>query len=155
MRDRDIDRSRSPRRNFGRDEPEQRSSQVGRHPSYAWTSSNDSPAVLQRHEASATQLRRPRHENERSWPLSGSARVRGSVLTFSTRVMAVPSQKPATLADLLAIEERDRLEIVGGELVEKAMPSWRHSRVEAKYGEILAPFNRKAGGRRGPGGWWI
>jgi Uma2 family endonuclease len=69
--------------------------------------------------------------------------------------MAVPSQKRATLADLLAIEDRDRLEIVGGEFVEKAMPSWRHSRVEAKYGEILAPFNRKAGSPRGPGGWWI
>jgi Uma2 family endonuclease len=69
--------------------------------------------------------------------------------------MAVPTTKRTTLADLLAIEDRDRLEIIGGEIVEKAMPSWRHARAETKYGEILAPFNRKAGGSRGPGGWWI
>jgi Uma2 family endonuclease len=69
--------------------------------------------------------------------------------------MAVPTKKRATLADLLAIEDHDRLEILGGEIVEKALPSWRHARAETKYGEILAPFNRKAGGPRGPGGWWI
>src|SRR5882672_10106203 len=69
--------------------------------------------------------------------------------------MAVPTKQRATVADLIAIQDCDRLEIIGGELVEKAMPSWRHSRAEAKYGEILAPFNRKAGGTRGPGGWWI
>src|SRR4249920_3316177 len=69
--------------------------------------------------------------------------------------MAVPTKKRATVADLIAIEDCDRLEIIGGEIVQKAMPSWRHARAETKYGEILAPFNRKAGGPRGPGGWWI
>lgn len=69
--------------------------------------------------------------------------------------MAVPSKKPMTITDLLGIEDRDRMELIGGEIVDKAMPSWRHARAETKYGEILAPFNRKAGGRRGPGGWWI
>jgi len=69
--------------------------------------------------------------------------------------MAVPTKQRTTLADLLAIEDHDRLEILGGEIVEKAMPSWRHARAETKYGEILAPFNRKPGGPRGPGGWWI
>lgn len=69
--------------------------------------------------------------------------------------MAVPTKKHTTLADLLAIEDHDRLEIIDGELVEKALPSWRHSRAETKYGEVLAPFNRKSGGSRGPGGWWI
>ena len=69
--------------------------------------------------------------------------------------MAVPTKQRMTLADLLAIEDHDRLEIMGGEIVEKALPSWRHARAETKSGEILAPFNRKAGGPRGPGGWWI
>jgi Uma2 family endonuclease len=69
--------------------------------------------------------------------------------------MAVPTKKRPTLADLLAIEDHDRLEIIGGEIVERALPSWRHARAETKYGEILAPFNRKPGGPRDPGGWWI
>ncbi|HET7501737.1 MAG TPA: Uma2 family endonuclease [Kofleriaceae bacterium] len=69
--------------------------------------------------------------------------------------MAVPTKKRATLSDLLAVADHDRLEIIDGDLVEKALPSWRHARAETKYGEILAPFNRKAGGPRGPGGWWI
>jgi Uma2 family endonuclease len=69
--------------------------------------------------------------------------------------MAVPTKKHATVADLIAIQDCDRLEIIDGEIVQKAMPSWRHARAETKYGEILAPFNRKAGGPRGPGGWWI
>jgi Uma2 family endonuclease len=69
--------------------------------------------------------------------------------------MAVPTKKRTILADLVAIEDHDRLEIIGGELVEKAMPSWHHARAETKYGEILAPFNRKPGSPRGPGGWWI
>jgi Uma2 family endonuclease len=69
--------------------------------------------------------------------------------------MAAPTKKRMTLANLLVVADHDRLEILGGELVEKALPSWRHAHAEAKYGEILAPFNRKAGGSRGPGGWWI
>ena len=75
--------------------------------------------------------------------------------TAGTSAMAVPTKKSATLADLLALEDHSRLEIIAGEIVEKALPSWRHARAETKYGEILAPFNRKAGGPRGPGGWWI
>lgn len=67
----------------------------------------------------------------------------------------MPTKQRATVADLIAIEDCDRLEIIDGEIVQKALPSWRHARAETKYGEILAPFNRKAGGPRGPGGWWI
>lgn len=69
--------------------------------------------------------------------------------------MAVPS-KPliATAADLAAIPDHDRLEIVGGGIVEKAAPSAAHSFAESRLGGVLHGFNRRPG-TRGPGGWWI
>lgn len=69
--------------------------------------------------------------------------------------MLAPSRKPATFADLIAREDPDRLEIVGGEIVEKAMPSPGHARSEAKLAVAFDPFNRRPGGPRGPGGWWL
>lgn len=68
--------------------------------------------------------------------------------------MVAPSRKPATLDDLIARGDRDRLEIVGGELVEKAAPSWDHSHAESRLSALLDPFNRKPG-PKGPGGWWL
>ena len=61
----------------------------------------------------------------------------------------------ATFEDLAARDDPDRLEIVGGEIVEKAAPSMDHSldRDQARR-ESIDPFNRKPGAR-GPGGWWI
>lgn len=61
---------------------------------------------------------------------------------------------PATLADLLAIPENERFhEIVGGELVRKAMPSFRHGTAQAGLtGRLGGPYNRRPGGGR-PGGW--
>lgn len=63
------------------------------------------------------------------------------------------SRKRATVDDLLA-REHDRLEIIDGEIVEKAAPSPNHSLAEIKIGAAIDPFNRRPGGR-GPGGWWI
>jgi len=68
--------------------------------------------------------------------------------------MVAPAHKPATFEDLLASGDPDRLEIIGGEIVEKASPSPSHGRTEIKIGVAVDPFNRK-GGPRGPGGWWI
>src|SRR5262245_32355293 len=69
--------------------------------------------------------------------------------------MAAPSKpKPANVADLRAVAENDRLEIVGGTIVEKASPSPEHSFAESRLGGILHGFNRRPG-QRGPGGWWI
>lgn len=61
---------------------------------------------------------------------------------------------PATIADLLAIPENERFhEIIGGELVRKAMPSIRHGGVQAGLTiQIGGPYNRRTGGRF-PGGW--
>jgi Uma2 family endonuclease len=58
------------------------------------------------------------------------------------------------VADLAAITDHDRLEIIGGEIVEKAAPSPGHSRGAARLAGMFYPFDRKPGGR-GPGGWWI
>jgi Uma2 family endonuclease len=60
----------------------------------------------------------------------------------------------ATFDDLLAREDDERLEIIGGEIVHKATPSPPHSFTQIKLGVAVDPFNRKPG-PRGPGGWWI
>lgn len=69
-------------------------------------------------------------------------------------MVAIP-RKPATLDDLIARGDTDRLEIVGGSVVEKAMPSPAHAQTEAKLAAAFDPYNRKSGGRGGPGGWWL
>jgi len=68
--------------------------------------------------------------------------------------MVAPSRKPATFEDLVACEDAGRLELIGGEIVERAMPSPQHSYTEIKLAVVVDPFNRKPGSR-GPGGWWI
>lgn len=63
---------------------------------------------------------------------------------------------PATIADLLSIPAEKRFhEIVGGELVRKAMPSGEHGDAQsALVARIKGPFQRRPGGKL-PGGWWI
>ncbi|MDI1444278.1 Uma2 family endonuclease [Polyangium sp. 6x1] len=66
------------------------------------------------------------------------------------------SLKPATLEELLALAGDERgYELIGGELVQRAMTSGAHARsVNRLGGRIGDPFDRPPG-RRGPGGWWI
>jgi Uma2 family endonuclease len=64
------------------------------------------------------------------------------------------AHRPAVIEDLLLRDDADRLEIIGGQIVEKAAPSVEHSFSETKLVVAIDPFNRKPGGR-GPGGWWI
>jgi Uma2 family endonuclease len=72
--------------------------------------------------------------------------------------MTLPARRaaPATVADLLAIPEEKRFhEVIDGELVPKAMPSWSHGRAQARAATRLGdPYDRPPG-RGGPGGWWI
>lgn len=68
--------------------------------------------------------------------------------------MVAPLRKPATFEDLLVCHDPDRLEIINGEILRKALPSPQHSHAEIKLGVAVDPFNRKPGSR-GPGGWWI
>ena len=65
-------------------------------------------------------------------------------------------RSPATLVDLLAIPPDERFhEIIDGELVRKAMPSFEHGDAQsALAARIKGPFQRRPGGSW-PGGWWI
>lgn len=68
--------------------------------------------------------------------------------------MAAPTAvRLATFEDLLALEDPDRVEIIDGALVQKAMPSVAHSRSQSKVIVELDDFNRRRGRR--PGGWWL
>lgn len=70
--------------------------------------------------------------------------------------MPDPTGKKATAADLLALYGEDsRMEIIHGEIVEKAMGRPVHARHQSTFAAALARrFDRKPGGRW-PGGWWL
>jgi len=69
---------------------------------------------------------------------------------------AVGKRSPATVTDLLAIPEDERYhEVIDGELVRKAMPTFEHGDAQsALASRIKGPFQRRPGGTL-PGGWWI
>lgn len=68
--------------------------------------------------------------------------------------MAPPTAvRRATFADLEALEEPDRVEIIDGALVQKAMHSVAHSRSQTQVILELGEFHRRSGRR--PGGWWL
>jgi len=69
---------------------------------------------------------------------------------------AAGRRSPATFADLVAIPPDERFhEIIDGELVRKAMPSFEHGDAQsALASRIKGPFQRRPGGAL-PGGWWI
>lgn len=70
--------------------------------------------------------------------------------------MANAPKPRATLADhARALDEGRRVELIDGELIERAAPTWDHGSAQLKLGEELGPINRGAGGPRGPGGWWL
>jgi Uma2 family endonuclease len=73
--------------------------------------------------------------------------------------MSVAARMPPSLltaADLLAIPEEERFhEIIGGELVRKAMPSGSHGSAQLGVGgPVRDTYGRRRGGPK-PGGWWI
>lgn len=57
----------------------------------------------------------------------------------------------ATAADLADLEHH---EVVGGELVEKASPTFEHGSIQGSLCGALFGFRNPGGGRR-PGGWWL
>jgi Uma2 family endonuclease len=60
---------------------------------------------------------------------------------------------PANAADLAALDERVRAEVIRGVVVEKAAPSFEHGDAQSSLAAALKdPFQRQRGG---PGGWWI
>lgn len=69
--------------------------------------------------------------------------------------MVAPSLKLATFADLAALPDDVRAEIIHGVIVEKASPSAEHGGSQASFGAVLLRrFQRRPGGRW-PGGWWF
>jgi Uma2 family endonuclease len=70
--------------------------------------------------------------------------------------VAVKRSASHTVQDLLAIPEEERFhEIIDGELIRKAMPSAKHGSAQLSTSQLLRPFNRRTGGKGGPGGWWF
>jgi Uma2 family endonuclease len=66
------------------------------------------------------------------------------------------ASSPATIADLMAIPPGERFhEVIDGELVQKAMPTFEHGDAQsALVSRLKGPFQRRPGGKW-PGGWWI
>lgn len=74
----------------------------------------------------------------------------------STKMSALPPPRPGTVADWLAADENERLELIDGVLIPKAAPSIEHGFAQAHVSVALCgPFHRRVGGPSGPGGWWI
>lgn len=66
-----------------------------------------------------------------------------------------PARRAATYADLLALPEDARAELVAGEIIVAPAPRPRHSKVQRSLGRFLGgPFDDDDG-YGGPGGWWI
>ncbi len=66
-----------------------------------------------------------------------------------------PASKPATYADLLALPEDVRAEVLGGEIAMSPAPLPRHANVQGALRRFVGgPFHDDHG-RGGPGGWWI
>lgn len=60
------------------------------------------------------------------------------------------------MADWMAQPEDARYELIDGELVEKAAPTFEHGRAQLQTGAaLIGPFARRLGGPGGPGGWWL
>lgn len=63
---------------------------------------------------------------------------------------------PQSTADWLALPDDHRIELIDGEFVEKAAPTFEHGRAQGHTaGAISGPYDRRPGGTGGPGGWWI
>jgi len=62
--------------------------------------------------------------------------------------------RPATIADLIA-KGGENFELIDGEVVPRELTSTEHGIGLGALAEVLSPFRRRAGGPKGPGGWWI
>src|SRR5918994_1996130 len=69
--------------------------------------------------------------------------------------MSSPAPKLATYADLLALPEDVRAEILAGEIVTTPAPLPRHSNVQGSARRFIGGPFHDDDGRGGPGGWWI
>lgn len=69
--------------------------------------------------------------------------------------MVASRSKLATFADLAALPDHVRAEVIHGAIVEKSATSFEHGSAQTRFGSTLdRRFQRKPGGRW-PGGWWL
>ena len=69
--------------------------------------------------------------------------------------MTTPAPKFASYADLLALPEGVRGEVIAGELATAPAPLPRHAKVQGAARRFVGgPFDDDDG-HGGPGGWWI
>ena len=69
--------------------------------------------------------------------------------------MTSPAPKRAAYADLLALPEGVRAELLSGSIVTEPAPLPEHAHVQRRLGvEVGSPYQDEHG-RGGPGGWWI
>jgi Uma2 family endonuclease len=66
-----------------------------------------------------------------------------------------PQRRPATAASLLALPDDRPAEVLGGDIVEKATPSFQHGSAQSGLSGALFGFRGPLGGPQGPGGWWL
>jgi Uma2 family endonuclease len=69
--------------------------------------------------------------------------------------MSAPPSKLATYADLLALPEDARAEIIGGQVVTAPSPLPTHGRTQLTLGRFIGGPYDQDDGHGGPGGWWI
>ena len=62
--------------------------------------------------------------------------------------------KLKTLEDLFSYSEDAMVELIDGNIVERAMPRPKHGRPQRKLGHLLDPFDREPSDSD-PSGWWI
>jgi Uma2 family endonuclease len=69
-------------------------------------------------------------------------------------MVARPSQL-ATFADLQALPDDARAEIIHGVIVEKASPSAEHGESQFAFSTVIGHRFQRRSGSRWPGGWWF
>jgi len=69
--------------------------------------------------------------------------------------MTQPAVKRATYADIEALPDDQRVELIDGQIVALPAPLPRHSNVQRVLGWSIGKPYHDDDGRGGPGGWWI
>lgn len=84
-------------------------------------------------------------------PGAGGAVLEKTEPSYTSTVVSDAAPSLATASDLGALE--GRFEVLAGEVVEKAAPTYEHSDAQLGGGTFLRSRFHHGGG--GPGGWWI
>jgi Uma2 family endonuclease len=69
-----------------------------------------------------------------------------------------PVEQPrrrATWADLEQLPGDRRVELIHGEIVERALPTWEHGDAQTSLAGFLKRYFGREPGGRWPGGWWL